>query len=154
WVKKEKEPARPMPPRQLARERAALYLGKVTSLLALRDPGFELTPLGTTRIHGHEAVGLRVRHAGRHEVRLYFDRQTWLLVKAEQDLGDEDDEMTLEVYPGKYEEVQDVKEPMRVALRYGDMPYAEYHHTGVRLLEGLDEGLFAMPETATAGRAE
>jgi len=63
-----------------------------------------------------------VRCAGHDDVRLYFDTETWLLVKAEAEVPSPEDgeDTTLELFPAQYRKVHDVKEPTRIALRYGE----------------------------------
>ncbi len=145
WAKKNDEPARPLTQAELAVEREALYLEKVVALVPLKDPSFTVTTLAPTKVHGHDAVGLQVRCAGHPDVHLYFDKETWLLVKADEEIRKPDEDINLEVFPGNYQHVRDVKVPMRIALRYGEAPYAEYHHSELRLLENLDEHLFDIP---------
>jgi hypothetical protein len=147
WTKKNDEPAKAMSKDQLEIEKDVLYLTKVTSLLPLKDKAFELASLGTLKRNGQEVVALKVSFPGEHDVKLYFDAQTWLLLKAEQELLSVEDgiESTLEMFPDKYQKVGNVQAPMRMALRYGEMPYAEYHHTELRMVERLDDRLFSMP---------
>jgi hypothetical protein len=147
WVKKDNEPATAMPNSQLQVEREALYLSKVTSLLPLKDRAYHLSPLGAVTIRGRDAVGVKVHHAGHEDVRLYFDKETALLVKAEQEFrtAPDGEETILEMLAGQYKDVQDLREPTRITLRFGETPYAEYHHTDLRVLETLDDSLFAMP---------
>jgi hypothetical protein len=49
----------------------------------LTDSSFTLTHLGTFQMQGREVVGLRVQGKGQRDLKLYFDREKALLVKAE-----------------------------------------------------------------------
>jgi hypothetical protein len=155
WIKYDDQPPKPMAPKQLAIEKAGLYLTKITWLAPLKQPDFKLTALGAVKLHGRPAVGLQVNHARARPVKLYFDPSTWLLLKAEQDIINPADgiESPLEMYPGDYREVRGIQEPLKVVLRLGNMPYAEYAHTELRLVESLDDELFAEPAPPAANVA-
>jgi hypothetical protein len=58
------------------------YTDRVTSLLPLlKDKAFTLSPLGEEKVEGRPAVGLKVSSKDRPDVRLYFDKESGLLVK-------------------------------------------------------------------------
>src|SRR5947209_137181 len=66
---------------QLAEQQEEQYSGWVTSLVALKDKGFTLTPLGESKVEGDAAVGIKVSHKGHRDVELYFSKKSGLVVK-------------------------------------------------------------------------
>jgi hypothetical protein len=148
WIKNG-EQVQPMPQDRLDVEKAGLYLTKVTSLLPLKSPRFKLTALGKVTVQRRDAVGLKVSCPGARDVDLYFDRSTWLLLKAQQPIVKLEDnlESMLEMYPSHYRPIRQIQVPFKIVLRYGEMPYAEYSHTEADLVALLDDRLFTMPAT-------
>ncbi|HLJ96829.1 MAG TPA: hypothetical protein VKU02_26885 [Gemmataceae bacterium] len=62
--------------------REEAYVMWLSTLLPFtKENGFTLASVADTEVDGRPAVGVKVTHAGRPEVRLYFDRQSGLLVK-------------------------------------------------------------------------
>jgi hypothetical protein len=58
------------------------YTDRVTSLLPLlKDKEFTLSPLGEEKVEGRPAAGIQVSSKERPDVRLYFDKESGLLVK-------------------------------------------------------------------------
>jgi hypothetical protein len=64
------------------------HLMQVMRLVPLQDKGYELKAAGTTKVDGKDAVGLLVRTRGQKDVTLYFDADTYLLVKVERRVYD------------------------------------------------------------------
>jgi PAS domain-containing protein len=64
------------------------YTNWVTTLLPLREADFQLSLLPAIDVDGQEAVGILVQGCGRHDVRLYFDQKTALMVKRESVIRD------------------------------------------------------------------
>jgi outer membrane lipoprotein-sorting protein len=133
---------------QLAEAREMLYAAEVRRLVPLTDKGYKLSPLGETKVGDRPAIGVRVEHKGRRDINLYFDKQTHLLVRTEMRIkaieGD-GQEHTAETLFADYKKVQGVQMPFKVTIRRDGKPYVEVEHSEVKLVEKLDEGLFARP---------
>src|SRR5262249_2905732 len=68
---------------QVAQHRELAHGGWGAGLLPLKDPGYQLSPLGESK-GGHRAVvGVKVTHKGHSDVNLYFDKDTGLLRKSQ-----------------------------------------------------------------------
>src|SRR5262249_42134088 len=59
------------------------HVERVTSLIALKDKSYKLSPLGDAKVGDREAVGVQVTKKGRRDVNLYFDKKTHMLLKSE-----------------------------------------------------------------------
>ncbi len=58
-----------------------VYVWSLTTLVPLTQGAYNLALLPETRVDDRPAVGVRVRAKGRPEVRLYFDKESQLLIK-------------------------------------------------------------------------
>src|SRR4051794_12104141 len=69
---------------QFAEHKETNLGGYIATLLPLKDKAFTLTPLPEAKVDDRPAAGVQVSHKGHRDVKLYFDKQTGLLVKSEQ----------------------------------------------------------------------
>ena len=130
----------------LAEAREEAYAEWVATLVPLRDKKFRLAPLGEVAVGGRPALGIKVSSKGHHDVDLYFDRGTSLLVKTQTRIKDDDgQEVTEETFLSDYKEVQDVKQAMKIVVKRDGKPYLETEVTECQLAERLDAGVFARP---------
>jgi hypothetical protein len=92
---------------ELEEARRSSHADRVASLLPLlTDKGFTLTALGESKVNNQPALGVKVEMKGQPEVRLFFDKGSGLLVKAEHQ-GKEaatGKEVLLEEYYSDYRE--------------------------------------------------
>ncbi|HEX5446435.1 MAG TPA: hypothetical protein VFW87_21635, partial [Pirellulales bacterium] len=66
---------------RVAGYRDKLYAEWLATLLPLDDRAFQLATMDETMIGGRSALGVKVSHADRPDVRLYFDKVNFTLVK-------------------------------------------------------------------------
>jgi hypothetical protein len=83
------------------------YVGYLTSLVPLLDDkALELSVLPDVKVRGRPAAGILVKSKGKPEVRLFFDRDTGLLQKAQYRCADaEKKEVLREAYFSDYRDV-------------------------------------------------
>src|SRR5262245_20591001 len=63
----------------------AMHAARVNSLVPLlKDKTFTLTALGESKVDDRPAVGVRVSAPGRKDNELYFDKESWLVVKRQR----------------------------------------------------------------------
>jgi hypothetical protein len=94
--------------RRLASLDRSDYIDRVTGLVALlKDSQFTLTALPPSQVAGRATVGVKVSSRGRPDIRLYFERDSGLLVKsAYRDReADDDHETNEETLYSDYREV-------------------------------------------------
>ena len=116
----------------------------LTPLLAA-DKGFELAPLGEIEVKGRKAVGVKVSYQGRRDVRLYFDRETGLLVqKSFQPRAGGKETVQDEIY-SDFKEVEGLKRPTRVSVLLGGVPQADVEIIATRFPERVDDKEFSKP---------
>ncbi len=69
--------------------RESFYFQRIETLRPLlRTADFTYTATGDGNVNNHEAVGVRISSPGHRDITLYFDNQSYLLVKSEHWLPD------------------------------------------------------------------
>jgi hypothetical protein len=149
WTKLNKDKASPMPRDVLAEEKEQMYGTWVATLTPLKAKGFKLSSLADTKVEGRPAAGVRVSHAGRRDVSLYFDKKTYLLLKSAMTVKNVEDgsnkEMLQEIYYGGYKEFGGAQYPTKMSMRRDGKRYVEGELTEVRPAAKLDAKVFAEP---------
>jgi hypothetical protein len=147
WVKIDDKVSRQMDAKRLAEARESLYQNQVTLLAPLRDRAFTLTPLGESTIHGRPALGLKVSQKGHKDIRLFFDKQNWLLLKTEWPTRDPETgkEVNSETFCRGYKEIQGTQQATRLKVQHDGKTVFKLTYTEVKLLDKLDDQLFTRP---------
>jgi hypothetical protein len=127
--------------------KSSLYREFVTRLAPLRGKGFKLSPLGEVKIDDKEAVGLQVTHDGKPDMNLYFDKATYLLIKAEY----------RSIEPGMMQEVDQVRRfsdykefggaklATRMVMHNDGKKFMELEITELRIVDKHDPAMFGKP---------
>ncbi|MBX9681894.1 MAG: hypothetical protein K2X38_24320 [Gemmataceae bacterium] len=129
------------------------YVPILSNLVALADERFEITKTDGAQIRNKDCFGIRVRKAGHPDIRMYFDRDAKLLVKAsfdgrflDGDLKLARDSTHVEFYFSDYRNVNGVKHwHFREQWRDG-RPYSESTITEIQFFSQDDPSLFSIPE--------
>jgi hypothetical protein len=132
----------------LAEAREELHSGwEVAQLTPLRRTEYRLTVTESVRVEGKETLGLVVSRPGFRDVRLYFDRDSHLLVKTATQARDLATDRTIEVETvySDYGEVQGVKYPRRVRLYREGQEYLNGVVSEYRIQETLSNDRFVKP---------
>jgi len=133
---------------QLAAElRQALLLNQAVRLTPLlTDRAFTLESLGEVKVGDQPCLGVKASMKGRPDVRLFFDKETGLLVKTEHALDDGAGKQVLqeEMY-GDFDDVGGVRRPMKVSAYRNGKKVMEAEVTDVKYLDKVDDAEFAKP---------
>jgi hypothetical protein len=132
----------------LAELKEELHASQAESLLPLKENRFRLEPLGEVKVNGKPAVGVRASHKGRRDINLFFDKETWLLVKSERvvkDLMAGDQEFTHETFYSDYKDVNGTKQPTKLLINRDGKKDLDGEITDVEAKEKLDDATFAKP---------
>jgi hypothetical protein len=112
----------------------------------LKEKGYKLTTLPEEKVEGKPALGLLVAHKQHRAVRLWFDKETALLVKSERQTKDDSgQESAEEVLFSSYQDVNGLKVATRFVVKSAGKTVAEAEMTEVKPAEKLDPKLFAKP---------
>jgi hypothetical protein len=147
WVARNDQ-VQPMSKEQLDEEQEHLYVGVVSHLVALRGKRYTMTTLGEGNIRGRDAVGVCVRHKGRRDVNLYFDKATGLLMRTEclaKDVESGGREFMVQTLYDDYRPVEGVQVAHRFIIRRDGRLYVQSQAVEVKVAEKLDDRLFARP---------
>jgi hypothetical protein len=132
----------------LAEERERAYAEWVQTLRPLvKGEGFTLSSLQEREIDGQPAVGVRVSSTGHRDLKLYFRKESSLLVKADSTCVDVDSgkEFTYEVFYEAYKEFGGLKFHTRRKAKKDGKLFSETEASDFKPMERLDDKLFAKP---------
>jgi hypothetical protein len=134
-------------PDQLAEVKEGAYHNWVMTLAPLKDKAFTLSSLGEVKVEKRPALGVRVSSKGHRDVNLYFDKETFLLVKTEMRVKDDQSgmEVSQEDTYSDYKDINGIKEAMKIVVRRDDKPFVEATVEEVKREEKLDDSIFSKP---------
>ncbi len=127
--------------KELADETYVLWLATLTPL---KKDTFLLKALPEKKVNAKPAVGLAVAAKGRPDVRLYFDKETHLLVKVEREAVEGGQKVDKEYYFADYKEVDGVKLPTKLTESINGKKFSEIGPV-VYKLHKPDETAFGKP---------
>lgn len=147
WSKATGEDAKELDKEALAEERENLYFNYVTALVPLRGKDFKLTLIPETKINNKAALGITVAQKGRRDVKLFFDKDSGLLVKAERKVRDPDakKDYTEEVFFSDYKDVDGIKIAMKYQSKWDGKNRADAEMSEAKVFEKVEEKMFEKP---------
>ncbi len=126
--------------------RADAYAEWLTTLLPLKkDIALRLAPLPETKVNGEPALGVKVSGAGRADVRLYFDKKSRLLVKAERQASEGGETVLKEETFAAYKDFDGVRLPTKVVQTVGGKRVREITEAAYKFPNKVEEGTFGKP---------
>jgi hypothetical protein len=133
---------------ELKTERDNNHAHWITQLTPLKDKAYTLAPLKEIMVDNKPAVGFNVTRQGYGEVKMYFDKQTNLLVKSEFQAFDMQSggEVKQEVFYSDYKDVQGMKMPMKSLIKRNGEDFVNSEITEVKRTEKLEDKLFQAPQ--------
>lgn len=121
--------------------------GYVESLVPLiKDKSIKLEPVGEEKVDGKPTVGIKVSAKGHRDIKLFFDKESGMLVKSQSRAKDPAmQEVDAETFYKDYKDVDGVKQPMKLLVKHDGKKYLEAQVTEAKLFEKLDDTTFAKP---------
>ncbi len=134
-------------PAQLAEIRSGLELERAKRLLPLlEDKGYQLAVLEEIKVNERPAVGVRITGRGRKEMRLHFDKEYGLLVRAENRIDDgKGKEIRQHFFFGDFKDIGGYKRPTKVRAYRDGRQIMEAELLDAKPLDKVDETEFAKP---------
>lgn len=131
----------------LSEMRAGMELQRAQRLLPLlEDKTYQLAVLDEIRVNDRPAVGVRVTGRGRRELRLYFDRELALLVRAEFLLDDGKGKQVRQHYFfGDFKEIAGTKRFTKVKAYRDGKQIMEAELLDAKAFDKIDDTEFAKP---------
>ena len=133
----------------LKEQQQQLHSGYVTSLLFFSEDGYKLEKLDDADVDGKPAAVVKVSHDGQRDVKLFFDPQSGLLVKAEYRLKSPElggQEVTEEAFFRDYHEVEGLQVPRTALLHRDGQKFVEAEYYDMKFPDKLEASVFAKPE--------
>src|SRR5262245_2363647 len=129
---------------QLKDQAYSTYIETLVPLI--KDKQFELTLLDETKVDGKAALGIKVVSKGHKDIKMYFSKESGLLVKTEQrTLDPAMQEVEAEVTYRDYKDVDGTKQAMKQSIKFDGKKFLEAEVTEMKLLEKLDNSTFEKP---------
>jgi hypothetical protein len=135
-------------PAQLAEIRSGMELERAKRLLPLlEDRSYQLAMAEEVEVNDRPAVGVRITGRGRREMRLYFDKEFGLLVRAENriDGGKGKEEIRQHYFFGDFKDIGGYKRPTKVRAYRNSKQIMEAELLDAKPLDKVDETEFAKP---------
>jgi outer membrane lipoprotein-sorting protein len=133
---------------ELDEMREQINASQISRLTVLNDREYKLSPLGEDRVDDRPVIGVRVEHKGYRDINLYFDKETYLLLKMETRIKDPlrgGEEIAAETLYGDYKDVDGVMTAHKVTIKYDGKTFIESEITDMKYVEKLDENIFERP---------
>jgi hypothetical protein len=136
---------------QLEETREGLYSDHVVRLVPLlrHAKDFTLTPLDEIKVNGQPAVGVKVSHKGHRDIKLYFDKETHLVLRMDQTVKDAQQgggEIKQETVYSDVKTIGGAKFPMKETVTRDGNKYIEGEFTEVKPVKSFKRDTFAKPE--------
>ncbi len=127
--------------------RETLQLNQAIRLVPLlTDKAYTLEPLGDVKVEDQPAVGVKATPKGGRELRLFFSKDSGLLIKTEHTIDDgAGKEVVQEEMYSDFQDVEGYRRPMKIAVFRNGKKIMEAEVVEVKYLDKVDAGEFAKP---------
>jgi hypothetical protein len=130
--------------------REQMHAERLDKILPLTGKSLTLRTLGVTqdpKLPGQTLTGILVKAEDHREVRMYFDKDTGLLAKRENDVKDvkSGQQFKQEIYFTAYKETEGVKVWTRFVIFRDGQRFLEAEITEVKFFETLPDAMFSQP---------
>jgi hypothetical protein len=127
--------------------RNGLELERAKRLLPLlEDKSYQLAVIEDITVNDRPAAGVRISGRGRKEMRLYFDKEYGLMVRAENRIDDgKDKEIRQHFFFGDFKEIGGYKRPTKLRAFRDGKQIMEVELLDAKVLDKVDETEFAKP---------
>ena len=124
------------------------YLNWITTVFPLKQKEYKLSLIDEVTVKGEAAVGLLVRREKHDDVKLYFDKKTYLLVKIEHPFHNVETgaNVTEVEVLSNYKTVQGIKQPYKGVTYWDGTLQSDVEIVELKLHEKrIDDKLFEKP---------
>jgi hypothetical protein len=136
-----------LPPSALTELRLTMDLQRAARLVPLlTDPTYQLTALSEEKVNNRQALGVKVSGKAHKDVRLYFDRDTGLLIKTEHTRDDGNGrEVLQEEFYGDFKDFGGFRRWTRIAAFRDGKKVMEAGLLDVKYFDKIDDAEFTKP---------
>jgi hypothetical protein len=132
---------------QMTEAKEAAYAGWLATLLPLRDKAFQLSSAGEIEIDKRPALGVNVTREGRRPFKMFFDKETFRLVRTETTIRDESTSknMSQETTYSDFKVVEGISHAKKVSIKRDGQPHVDVEVVSFKPSEKLEDSVFAKP---------
>ncbi|HZZ73886.1 MAG TPA: hypothetical protein VFE24_16660 [Pirellulales bacterium] len=130
---------------QLAAQQNLLYSVKVTAIHVLKmDKGFKIEKIDDLKVNDRPAYGLKVTLDKHPDIKLYFDKETFLVVQNEMRTysAEQSKEVEQQELYSDYKDVDGRKQAGTITILHDGKKYVEFKITDFKPVDKLPEGTF------------
>lgn len=133
-------------PQMLGDYQDLVHVQRISALTPLlQDTSYRLTSLDSTRVQGKPVVGVKVARKGRRDVKLFFDKESGLLVKREYQFREMGNESLREEFLSGHQAIEGVQRPHKFLIQHDGKKYAEAELVEWKPLSKVDDREFGKP---------
>jgi hypothetical protein len=125
--------------------REELYIRYLTTLLPLRQDDMTLGLVPDAQVNGRPAAGIKVTSKGHRDARLYFDKQSGLLVKIERRARQAGVLLDKEYVFSDHKEFDGAVLPTREGESLNGKKFTDLAVSSWKMLPKVDDSLFSKP---------
>lgn len=124
-----------------------IYVEKLVGMAFFQEKGYELSPLGESKVEGRPALGVQVASKGHRDVNLWFDKEKGLLIKTESRGLDfqSQQEVTREKILSDYKDKGGFLVPTQVVVKQDGKVLMTLELEDVKLVDSFDKDFFTKP---------
>jgi hypothetical protein len=134
-----------LPPERVKELREDGYALWLATLVPLTKDDFALAPLAEIKLGGRPAVGVKVSRKGHRDVKLYFDKESHLLVRMERQASDAGVVVDKEESYADYKEFDGVKMPTKLVQYLSGKKFVDITTATYRFPSRVDDSTFTRP---------
>jgi hypothetical protein len=121
------------------------YVLWLTTLTPLRKTGFELTPLPDAQVGSRQAAVVKVASKGHADARLYFDKDSGLLIKLERRAKEAGLAVDKEYLYGEPKDFDGAKLPTKLQETINGKRFTDLTNISYKFPRGVNDAVFARP---------
>jgi hypothetical protein len=135
------------PAKELEEFKEQAYAENLDRLAFLKEEGYKLEVLKEIKVDDKPAVGVSVAAKRHRDVKLYFDKDSGLLVKREHEVLDESgNKVNQEVFFSDYKDKDGLKNAHKLVVHRSGKKFLEAEATDIEFFDKkLDDDFFAKP---------
>jgi hypothetical protein len=132
---------------QMTEAKEAAYAAWLATLLPLKGKAFELTALGESDVEKRPAIAVKVTSEGHRPVKMYFDKETFRLVRTETTVRDESTskDVPQETTYSDFNSAEGIPHAKKVVIKREGQPYVDIEVISSKPKEKLEASVFAKP---------
>ena len=132
----------------LASEHQQMYAAYLATLLPLKDKEYTLSLLGESKLGERTVVGVKVSHADRPAISLFFDKEKGWLLKAAFTAKVQHREAKQIILYDDYRDSSGLKRPAKTAIWRDGRPLVEATNSEFKPLDKVEAKVFEKPQSA------